>query len=247
MANQQFLCHVRDKAKCCCRMLYRWRNVWAKSVPMWEHRSMYPSRLCLWRFEWLWRYVWWTELRWCHNPWAFFQWQFLAVMDALLFHLQISNTEQILEQTNKIIELKQKKMYNVTLVFMLFVDSLVIHNKSSELLESIMDWQWFVMNTNKLVLSLTRTHCACVLMVAATCGPDLFQCDNGNCIPARWICDGDNDCGDMSDEQNCGVSTPSPGFTVHYYCSCKRNILCRKLFGYLEMQCTPNCIYLWNA
>jgi len=75
-------------------------------------------------------------------------------------------------------------------------------------------------------MPLTRTYCAYVLIVAAaaSCGPDEFQCANGNCMPAGFICDGDNDCGDMSDEQGCGDFNFSPGFTVHYHRSCKRNI-----------------------
>ena len=35
------------------------------------------------------------------------------------------------------------------------------------------------------------------------CGSDQFQCDNLKCVPANYSCDGDNDCGDLSDE-TCG-------------------------------------------
>jgi len=37
------------------------------------------------------------------------------------------------------------------------------------------------------------------------CRQDQFKCvSSGRCIPASWICDTDNDCGDWSDERNCG-------------------------------------------
>jgi len=36
-----------------------------------------------------------------------------------------------------------------------------------------------------------------------TCPIQYFSCTSGRCVPNDWRCDGDNDCGDNSDEQSC--------------------------------------------
>ncbi|CAH1263783.1 MUC5AC [Branchiostoma lanceolatum] len=42
-----------------------------------------------------------------------------------------------------------------------------------------------------------------------TCTPDEFTCANGRCVHLAWICDGQNDCGDGTDEANCTMRTCS--------------------------------------
>ncbi|XP_046432202.1 sortilin-related receptor-like isoform X1 [Neodiprion fabricii] len=51
--------------------------------------------------------------------------------------------------------------------------------------------------------------------VASTCSANQFYCNNNICIPELWKCDGDNDCGDNSDEMHCKRASCEPN---HFAC-----------------------------
>ncbi|XP_033107798.1 low-density lipoprotein receptor-related protein 2-like isoform X2 [Anneissia japonica] len=62
---------------------------------------------------------------------------------------------------------------------------------------------------------------------ARTCSPDEFRCSNNKCIPLRWQCDYDDDCGDNTDEVNCNYRACSEsehecstGFCIPWYQIC---------------------------
>lgn len=50
--------------------------------------------------------------------------------------------------------------------------------------------KWYLANNGK----------DCIQDTGKRCQPEQFTCLNGNCISARWKCDGYNDCQDNSDE-----------------------------------------------
>ena len=56
-----------------------------------------------------------------------------------------------------------------------------------------------------LKVHLVHLLCVYISIICLGCDSSEFQCSNGKCKPARYACDGHNDCGDYSDEQNCGM------------------------------------------
>lgn len=97
-------------------------------------------------------------------------------------------------------------------------------------------------------------------IVCGTCSPNDFTCSSGcECFPQAWVCDGNSDCSDSSDEFNC-TNTPPPSTTPllvpttpvcegdKIYTSCKPS--CEQRCQWMNNQpcnnsvpafCTPGC------
>ncbi|RXM31745.1 Low-density lipoprotein receptor-related protein 4 [Acipenser ruthenus] len=75
------------------------------------------------------------------------------------------------------------------------------------------------LDIQKTRFPITKLVCFCFAAIAGntecSCGRNHFTCavntfGECTCIPAPWQCDGDNDCGDHSDEDGCMLPTCSP-------------------------------------
>ena len=53
------------------------------------------------------------------------------------------------------------------------------------------------------ILIFCYTDFAPLTMNVIPCESNEFRCDNKKCVLQSWRCDGENDCGDNSDESNC--------------------------------------------
>ena len=52
---------------------------------------------------------------------------------------------------------------------------------------------------------------------SSLCKSNEFECDNKRCVFKEWVCDREDDCGDRSDERNCGGETTDvTGICLNY-------------------------------
>ena len=57
-----------------------------------------------------------------------------------------------------------------------------------------------------------------------TCLAGQFRCDSGHCIDPEFVCDGDRDCQDTSDERNCTAKYPNGRFCPANKFQCNNHV-----------------------
>lgn len=66
------------------------------------------------------------------------------------------------------------------------------------------------MYISSLIITLTRLlSTSCLTAAAKQCSPEEFRCASGQCVSKTFVCDGENDCPDGSDEASCPKPTCS--------------------------------------
>ena len=71
--------------------------------------------------------------------------------------------------------------------------------------------------TNKTVVYHLWTPSLIILhdyITFVSIGNDCFGCDNGQCVEEVYKCNGNDDCGDNSDEKNCSTSMTRTSCTL---------------------------------
>lgn len=91
-------------------------------------------------------------------------------------------------------------------------DSVVIERPCATIgpVMSSIEMTWLIIGCVWLFLSLSELSCS----------TNQYRCSNGRCISNIWKCDSDNDCGDMSDEQECRKYTMDTNTHAYQYWLC---------------------------
>jgi hypothetical protein len=70
------------------------------------------------------------------------------------------------------------------------------------------------------------------------CEPNEYQCANKRCVLKTWRCDGDDDCGDNSDEKSCKPSPPGSACRHdEFQCSSQNQCIPRSFHCDMELDC----------
>lgn len=82
----------------------------------------------------------------------------------------------------------------------------VMETDRTKVIHAVSDWYHWKCNNLFLMIF--------IFLVYPKCTATEFTCDNKNCIPMPYYCDGNNDCRDDSDEKNCSACDKSMVLTV---------------------------------